>query len=309
MQRATKHVVALQHGSHGHRKDLRYLRHLLVGRSDVVVVETSTNEGMKTDDGVRSCGLRLAEAINNVVSQLAHEDVAVELSAVGHSFGGLIIREALFDLSQSGLLSGVRCRTMCTVAAPHLGVREMPSKFLQRAGRAIGKVYSLTYRELFLDDDTLASYLVSPEHLAALGLFERRVCYAAEHDRLVPPASAALCNCQVHREGGGALWMDRSGLEIRTVTLNSGSDTKLRDATKRSIAEKLLSCGSWESSVVDMTHTPQMALAQGGTAWLRHRHIVTGSNRGSHRAIVCKDPFYVPAAFGGCTDHLLTRVL
>ena len=188
----TRFFVLVQHGSHGRLCDFDALRASLVRQFTSIAgcgdggelqpthqLQTwgsTVNEGVGTDAGTAACADRLmaellpqlrvfaggvAAAASPTTTTTAETSVEQAqrrrcyFSAVGHSFGGIILREVVHRLHTHASCADIRAAfvflSYVSVATPHCGVTSM-NALLRWGGRLIGKVYSSTYSELLLDD-------------------------------------------------------------------------------------------------------------------------------------------------------------
>ncbi|RNE99019.1 uncharacterized protein Tco025E_09102, partial [Trypanosoma conorhini] len=137
------------------------------------------------------------------------------VSVVGHSFGGIIVREFLYLLLaaaggpefEDGVFAEVRrvraklvelnvtFANFITIATPHCGVSQCLSPTVYWGTRMLAAVCAPSLRELLLTDAAavLSTRLIDDPHLAALRLFRRRTLFAnTQKDVLVGFATSAL---------------------------------------------------------------------------------------------------------------------
>ena len=325
----------MQHGSHGTAKDLRYFN-ILVEESDymrsmihrysdvrrpVHLFFPLVNEGRKTDDGVRVCGERLAMAVRDEILERIPVNRGIRkvpLSFVGHSFGGLIIREAITYLAQDQeILDRVAMDSICTLACPHLGVRTM-HPVLRAGGTLVGRLKSRTYKELFHDgDDTLSAYMLDADHMNALKAFRQRVFIGERSDRLVSLTSSTLYPAP---SSGAEVPTKRLCEEFPSVAhpavLTPNRFMLIKDRSKNATGagvlteEELMAMQTLSKLEPAGVHAYVVDFQQtAGRLKLLNWRVRAGVDLFSHRALVCKDPFHFPAAFGDVLRFVHDRVL
>ena len=195
---APQHLVVLQHGLYGSTQNMVVLQQQLqtLGDGKIIAHLASSNDGLRTRDGVEQGGRRLAEEIRQV--QRAYPSLKT-LSLVGNSLGGLYVRVAAAELLDSCPLEP---RVLVTTGAPHLGVRRftylpLPSWLYPAAPLVAGQ----TADDLLLRDDADGSTLpllvrmAQPDSAygAALRRFRKRRLYAnLVGDFMVPFGTAAI---------------------------------------------------------------------------------------------------------------------
>ena len=200
----SNHFIVLQHGSHGKADHLNYLRvHLnaVLPTGSAIVWDTKVNEKRNTDGGLLVCADRLWAELRPALVSFVDEYNAngghgsgkpPKFSAIGHSFGGLILREIVYRIaSDPKLVKSLEFHSFVTLATPHLGVSDMPD-FMKFGALFIGKRRSVTYLELLLETDILYNRLIDAEHIAALARFQQRLLYASTYDHLVTFNSGTL---------------------------------------------------------------------------------------------------------------------
>jgi hypothetical protein len=182
----------------------------------------------------------------------------------------------------------------------------------------IGRVRrSKTYRELFLEDDTLTNHLLDNEHIQALRLFRQRVFIGEVGDRLVSLTSSAL-----YPDPASGVEMPSKRLSedfpsiAQPVLLLPNRFMLIKDrATKSSttlsreeeIAMSILN-GLGDKIGVH-SYTADFTKSTGTLAKTLDPRLRFGIQYASHRALVCKDPFHVPAAFGDVMRFVHDQVL
>ncbi|CBH13279.1 hypothetical protein, conserved [Trypanosoma brucei gambiense DAL972] len=139
----------------------------------------------------------------------------LSFSCVGHSFGGIILREALYLLLVSddageyseGLFdsvktvrdrlatAGVVLQHFVTIATPHCGAAECLPTLVYRAAWGIAKLFAPSISEILLNDEEalLSERLLDKGHIEALRMFHKRILFAnTQKDVLVGFATSSL---------------------------------------------------------------------------------------------------------------------
>ena len=98
------HLVVLCHGMLGYSTDLTYLGKQLEDLQFIVLYST-VNEGSLSLDGVVECAERLVQEIRGVIAQNTQ---LKEISLIGNSFGGLLVRYAAKILLDPKINDGKR---------------------------------------------------------------------------------------------------------------------------------------------------------------------------------------------------------
>ena len=171
--------------------------------------DCSENEFFFSDSGVMECSTRLCQKLlptlrTWVAGENAHYaeqrkegDAAPRLvfSAVGHSFGGVFLRDVIMHVQEDPeLMAALQFGTFCSLASPHCGVRYDLDWVRRRVGGLLGKVASTTVAEMLLDSPTLYTTLVDDSHLHALARFECRLLYGNVcRDHVVGLETSTLC--------------------------------------------------------------------------------------------------------------------
>ena len=115
---------------------------------------------------------------------------AVRVSAVGHSMGGLILRQALAEVVVEPDLTSIEWVAYITLACPHLGCQGLPPH-VRFFGWLAGNIYSRAYADMLMNSNDLYGLCDAPS-LHALRKFRHRHLYANIADHLVPWPTASL---------------------------------------------------------------------------------------------------------------------
>lgn len=211
-----QHVfVVCQHGSHGRLADFDIVKGFIHAQAqnqpgvEVTTWDTDVNTRWRSDKGTAKCGQALYESLKPVLHLwIAARRGAIAkagagsmvLSCVGHSFGGVLLRELIHTLCQDEVVvdaldvqKDLRFGSFVSAATPHCGVA-MLSKTKAWGAYLIGKLYSQTYLDLLMSSDFMWRTMLTAPYLNALRRFERRVSFSNVHkDPLVPFSTSALC--------------------------------------------------------------------------------------------------------------------
>jgi len=196
-------LVIVQHGSHGDLSDFVNIQACLrqAWKEDLGLVDTPLevwgtpiNSGLATDHGLVHCGDKLAAAIREELAIISEKYPSANLhvSCLAHSFGGLILRQALKVLDETDALAGVKLTTFVTLACPHVGVRQL-NPFLRFGAWLLAACgCSRAYADLLLKNSDIDK-LCTPAALAPIARFRSRALYAsAARDHLVAFETAGL---------------------------------------------------------------------------------------------------------------------
>lgn len=197
------HLVILQHGLYGSPSNMVVLQNKLnqYGGGKILAHLATSNDGLRTRDGVAAGGKRLADEVRSLVAQ---NPSLSTLSLVGNSLGGLYVRAAAAELHEedkAGRMASLTPAVLLTTGCPHLGVRRytylpLPSALFPVAPLVAGQ----TADDLLLRDNRAAEgpLLVAMSepggvHGKALAAFRVRRLYAnLVGDFMVPFGTAAI---------------------------------------------------------------------------------------------------------------------
>ena len=161
---STYHIIILEHGMVGNRKELEYLKEALEHahtrstekKGSVLLVHSAECNEKDSLDGIEAGGHRFANEINDVVRRVATgivrehlqrqqcsrlrpkkaiESTNITLSIIGNSLGGLFARFAVryidwmvpIDLGSTSPIIEIHVipNLFVTIATPHLGIKDM----------------------------------------------------------------------------------------------------------------------------------------------------------------------------------------
>lgn len=119
---------------------------------DIIVLNTSSNAGTKTYDGIDWLGERVFREIKSQQSILAdkHNQKVARLSIVGYSLGGLVARYTigLLEAEEYFTKQNVQPRQAVTIASPHIGAPRGQGAFGAVAAYVGGNLLSRTGEQL-----------------------------------------------------------------------------------------------------------------------------------------------------------------
>ncbi|KAJ9457374.1 hypothetical protein DIPPA_26553 [Diplonema papillatum] len=187
-------IVLFQHGSHGQFEDFgTVVEELQAGLGDKVLVwGTDKCSFLGTDAGCREVAKVVTEEIDAYLEdRLAeHPGAKIELALVGHSMGGLLLRDAVARSRVITRSDRIVLAAYVSIATPHVGVRQLRWPLLWGAW-LVGVLFSRSYRDLLNETDCLTQ-LCDDAHLAALARFRKRIAVSNVYDLLVSFNSSSL---------------------------------------------------------------------------------------------------------------------
>ena len=182
------HLVILVHGYQGSRYDMRVLQNFLAKiLPDCISYASRANEDM---DGksIQDMGKDLAKEVLQLSK--IHSKIA-RLSFVGHSLGGIIIRQALTHLKELRNL----CFSFLSLSVPHLGCRKNKSVLVSLGMKYLKKFKKdKVISQLQLDDtsEMRESFLYNLAKKDCLHWFRNVVLVSSPQDSYVPYFSARI---------------------------------------------------------------------------------------------------------------------
>ena len=163
-----------------------------------VLYSTANTPRQLTWDGVDNGGRRLAQFIKDNVPPKS------DLILVGHSLGGVYIRQATWQLTQDGWFKNNPCRLrgLLTVSSPQLAAHHPNQQALSKAYQFAGQMLSKTAVDLHYHSGGVLDHLNSHEAISTLtGRHEKFhvaqgkpfvLAYAGNSDREVVPEGALM---------------------------------------------------------------------------------------------------------------------
>lgn len=178
-------ICVMVHGLEACSDDLRNMRSLARFHCPDVLFMLSEDNEQNTRDSIENMGKKLAQEIDKYISYYM-TDNDLEISFIGHSLGGLIIRASLPYLSEYKNYF----KSYITIGTPHLGC--LTKKFLVSTGLKIMTKFKKyqSLREMTLEDDE--GYLVKLSKTEGLEWFKYIILVAAYNDGYVPVESSKI---------------------------------------------------------------------------------------------------------------------
>lgn len=183
------HLIIVQNGFLGfHFRLLYFVKFIMKSLgSDYKIVISDVNNFIKSLDGIKKGGERLAE----FTKRQCIKEKPTSISFIGHSLGGLYVRSCIGSLEKGKFFENITPNLFITIASPHLGA-------------SCNKIYKLfshiafgTIKELFLNDKKQIIYEMSKEntdYINGLKRFSRRIMYGnLTYDFKVNYQTACMC--------------------------------------------------------------------------------------------------------------------
>jgi hypothetical protein len=192
-----KHYILCQHGLLGNRTDFKRIEEFFDDEEDVEVVILTSNEAFtRTLDGVAAAGERCSTDILSFLASLPDDGTDANISVIGHSMGGLILRYAL-RLIESECPTiweekKLSRKAAIFLASPHVGIKSTPSFLVKFTTQHLLRHLSRTAADLTLSTDTL-TIMCDEVGGNSLNAFHT-VCLLANArgDRLICPTTALI---------------------------------------------------------------------------------------------------------------------
>ena len=252
-----------------------------------VVVQSSTNQFLKTLTGVREGGKALSLEIRNSCNKFKHIE---KISIVGNSLGGLYARYAIKELfNGNGTICGLEPNCFLTIATPHLGIRDFTYiRIPQNMKKALALTMMNTGKDLMLNDapgrvvenSLLYGMATDSSFLLPLRAFKRRRLYAnVDKDFAVPLATAAFLFPEV-TEAARKRFANEYGIVAEwtksdTEALHESHEHVARTPTGSAIASMIRGLDScdWEKVLVHFdtllpTAHNKISALQRGPQWM-----------------------------------------
>ncbi len=207
-QTTRKHYVICQHGLLGSSVDFMNLSDHLHERqpSVEVIVLSASSFPTKTLDGVEAGGVR---CYNEIMQHLTSERIKPhsDISFIGHSLGGLLVRWALRLIEQTIPTlwqdHSLRLKYLVFVASPHCGIHAS-SRLIRISSQYLFKYIFKSVKDLLLETTALAE-LCDDAGIRSLNAFQKVVLYGnIARDHSVTATSAlvlpAVISVQEHQD-------------------------------------------------------------------------------------------------------------
>lgn len=178
-------ICFLLHGFEGTSFDLRNLRSILgyyLQEYKFVLSESNENN---TNESIEQLGLRFSIEVRENIKNLPLNSI-LEISFIGHSLGGLIVRAALPNLKDFSK----NLKTYVSLSTPHLG--SCSNRFLVSTGLKMLCRFknNQSIREMNLSDEN--NYLQKLNKMNDLGSFQNVILVGNCEDGYVPWESALV---------------------------------------------------------------------------------------------------------------------
>lgn len=160
------HLVVIQNGLNGLARAMRPVKEYLEGvsGSNYHFVISPVNDFYHTWFGINACGQRLADFVQQISETKSYRYI----SFIGHSLGGLMIRNAIGHLYERGYFENHQPVLYASVATPHLGSTDI-GRLKQSLARHLLRS---TGRELLLEDpDRTLLKMSTPDSSYMLGRY------------------------------------------------------------------------------------------------------------------------------------------
>ncbi|CAJ1030170.1 putative serine esterase (DUF676) [Leishmania shawi] len=224
--------------------------HRVVNHVCAVVSAVVTRELSIDDMQCSAAAKETALAANDAPTAARRE---LHFSAVGHSMGGLILRAALPFLidriegtyGEQSLGFAVHWDVFCTLATPHLGVKNMMSNTKMFLGQHIGCYLSTAIADLFCKSSVVSADLVSRDSLAAWARFKRRVLLSVVNDETVlMHSSSFVMPLHILKRVGAPLPTAEADLTDACSKTNAGTHHRQADCSALHLARLGIMCAS-----------------------------------------------------------------
>lgn len=204
------HLIVLVHGLWGSSQNMARLEsviHHSLDDSKICTIHTyspSCFSHFKTYDGVEAIGDYIIPDLFNHIETLhnKHGVIINEISFIGYSLGGLVVRYIIGELFDAGFFNTIIPVFFTTFATPHLGITFYTNKFINHLG---SNLLGQTGMDLFLTEgrDGILYKLSEPKgnYYQGLSLFKSKICIAnAKFDRSVGFYSAFITKYDVFND-------------------------------------------------------------------------------------------------------------
>ena len=182
------HLIILVHGYQGSRYDMRVYQNFLVKiLPECIAFSSQANEDM---DGktIGDMGRDLAQEVSKLCQMYRNFS---KISFIGHSLGGVIIRQALTHLKD------IRpyCFSFLSLSSPHLGCRKNKSMLVSLGMKYLKKVrkdYVITQLQLDDHENIKETFMYELANKDCLHWFRNIILVSSPQDSYVPYLSARI---------------------------------------------------------------------------------------------------------------------
>jgi hypothetical protein len=142
------------------------------------IIDTDIDDFYHTTRGIEYCGIRLASHIIKIINL---SNSYKQISFIGHSFGGIIIRYAVGILYEKKIFDKIIPSVYISISSPHMGIYQSVQTIGCICVRSITKyMCGQTGKEiLFKDNKKILVEISKPDslYIRAIKLFDKRILY------------------------------------------------------------------------------------------------------------------------------------
>jgi pimeloyl-ACP methyl ester carboxylesterase len=185
------HLFVMVHGFQGNSNDMRLLKNnIALLFPEVMFLCSSANEE-HTEGDIQQMGVRLAQEVNNYITQYCPGCSLGKVSFIAHSLGGIIVRTALPYLEEHR----EKFSMFMTLSSPHLGYMFNSSTIID-AGMWFLKTWkkSLCLQQLRMSDESKLEdcFMYKLSQSKGLDAFQHIVLVSSYQDSYAPFDSARI---------------------------------------------------------------------------------------------------------------------
>lgn len=188
MKEKKLHLVVLVHGYQGSKYDMRTLQNYIAKIIPHSVILVATSNEKIENQKISTMGKSLSVEIENFIK---NKNNISKISFIGHSLGGIVIREALTHLNHLSKMM----YSFVSLSTPHLGCRKNKSILVSLGMKYLNKVKNdMTITELQMDEASSIekSYLYNLSLRDRLFWFKNIILVSSPQDSYVPHSSARI---------------------------------------------------------------------------------------------------------------------
>lgn len=184
------HLIVIQNGLNSWHYSMNSIKMFLEEylNEDYKIIISDVNNFNKTWYGIEGCGKRLCLFVNDICKTYNVKYI----SFIGHSFGGLIIRNCIGHLNNMNFFDNVIPILYTSIATPHLGIY-----YISKSGKFMAKyLIGSTGKELLIEDENKILIEMSKENTSyykGLQKFRSILLYSnIKNDKLVSFESGCI---------------------------------------------------------------------------------------------------------------------
>ncbi|CAD8203134.1 unnamed protein product [Paramecium octaurelia] len=213
-----KHVLILVHGYQGTSADLQtWKSYLKIKFPNHLIIQSEINQD-DTEDSISVMASRLAQEIQRQITDRTHLKQQIQISFIGHSLGGVLIRCALQHLGKYQDCM----HTFISLGSPHVGLGIQQSTLID-AGLWFMKAFKKEDQRVCLNQMTLCdekdvqkTFFYKLSQNSKFGWFKNVILAFSLQDSYVPFSSASLT--RIKEQGKCA--QSNGGLIVSASTVN-----------------------------------------------------------------------------------------